>query len=381
MTARFIPASCLLILAAIGLSCAPHADAPRPGISSNENTDAAAPAPALPTPLKDRIDAALENVHQRDLYTTHAFWTVFHGILGMGLEQTTLLDQVTNQRHNAIDYICKGGPLRGLKFVPMGVAGVDVETQPGFGIGQGHQDQFVAEMSQWGMPLDKKFLIDGKEHTFRDFVHYSKARVRVTSNQELSWAILIVSQYFGTDISWTNEAGENVKFEDVVRYELDQPIDSAACGGTHRLFGLTWAYHLHMRNGGNKTGVWKDVADRIDFYKKQARKFQNPDSAFSTNYVSQPGNVPDIQIRIGSTGHVLEWLALALTKEELSEPWVQEAASALAVMILENQHEPIEGGALYHAVHGLHIYRARVFGTPTPGLLMPAPPTVPSPSK
>jgi hypothetical protein len=53
---------------------------------------------------------------------------------------------------------------------------------------------------------------------------------------------------------------------------------------------------------------------------------------------------------------------------------MQEAANALVMMILGSQRDPIEGGALYHAVHGLHIYRARVFGTPTPGLLMPPPP-------
>jgi hypothetical protein len=324
--------------------------------------------------LKDRIDAALENVRRRDVLTTHSFWTVFHAILGMGLEQTTLLDQETNQRFNAIEYICKGAPIRGMVFVPMGAAGLDVQTQPGFGVGQGHQDQFVAEMTQWGMPLDKKFLVDNKAYTFADFVRYSKARVRVAASQELSWAVLIVAQYYGTDASWTNEAGEKVKLEDVVRYELDQPIESAACGGTHRLFGLTWAYHLHLQKGGKKTGVWRDVADKIDLYKKQARQFQNPDGAFSTNYVSQPGNVQDVQLRIGTTGHVLEWLSLALTKQELSEAWVTEAANALVLMILDNQHDPIDGGALYHAVHGLHIYRARVFGTPTPGLLMPPPP-------
>ena len=70
----------------------------------------------------------------------------------------------------------------------------------------------------------------------------------------------------------------------------------------------------------------------------------------------------------------MEWLALALTKQELAADWVQDAANALVLMILDNQHDPIEGGALYHAVHGLHIYRARMFGTEAPGLLMPPPP-------
>ena len=46
----------------------------------------------------------------------------------------------------------------------------------------------------------------------------------------------------------------------MVRYELNQPIEeNAACGGTHRLFGLTWAYFRHLERGGKTVGVWKDV--------------------------------------------------------------------------------------------------------------------------
>ena len=44
--------------------------------------------------------------------------------------------------------------------------------------GQGHQDQFVAEMAQWGMKPDAKFTIEGKDYTFLDFVRFSKPRQR-----------------------------------------------------------------------------------------------------------------------------------------------------------------------------------------------------------
>jgi hypothetical protein len=63
-----------------------------------------------------------------------------------------------------------------------------------------------------------------------------------------------------------------------------------------------------------------------------------------------------------------------LTDQELTAPWMQDAANAVALMILRHQAEPIDSGALYHAVHGLRIYRARVFHIPTPSLMMPAPP-------
>jgi hypothetical protein len=320
-------------------------------------------APREANGLQGRIEAALNQVKERDLLTTNSFWTVFHGILGNG-PSTTLLDPLTNRRVNAIEYIRQGNPVRGLEFIPT-KWGLDVRTGAQQFVGQGHQDQFVAEMAQWGMTLDTPFLVLGKEYTYRDFVNHAKMRARVTQDQELSWAVVVIGQYLGTDLHWTNEAGEELSFEDVVRYEMNQPVDTAACGGTHRLFGLTWVYNLHLRRGGAKVGVWKDVAAHLADYEQRAHRFQNADGSFSTRYLAGPGNVRDAQVRIGSTGHVLEWLSLALPDAELREGWVQDAANALALMILDSQGSALESGAMYHAAHGLHLYHDRVFGPPS----------------
>ena len=48
-----------------------------------------------------------------------------------------------------------------------------------------------------------------------------------------------------------------------------------------------------------------------------------------------------------------------MTDAQLLESWVQHAANALALMILEIQDSPMEGGTLYHAVHALRLYAAR----------------------
>src|SRR5438477_2838983 len=121
---RALVSSLFMAAAAIGFSCAPQGEPPRSGPAPGTKSDLTTIAAPVPASLKDRIDAALENVHRRDLLTSHAFWTVFHGILGMGLEQTKLFDTATGQRYNAIDYVRKGGPIRGMVFVPMGDAGL-----------------------------------------------------------------------------------------------------------------------------------------------------------------------------------------------------------------------------------------------------------------
>jgi hypothetical protein len=372
---RFLAPLTLLLITAV--SCAPS------GPPKQKSPDSTSSLPSVPQTgpkelvspdaeaLNKRVTAVLADIHGRDLLTTHAFWTIFHGILGMGPD-TMLTDPVTRERVKALDRVRSGKGIRGLEFLET-ANGVDVVTQ-GNGVGQGHQDQFVAEMVEWDVPLDTPWKVNDKDYTFGDFCRYSKERASVTKNQELSWALVIVAKHYGTDHRWKNMYGEDITLEDIARYEATQPIKDAACGGTHRLYGLSWAYHLHQQKGGQTTGVWRTVANRLDEYKAKAKKFQNADGSFSSDYVSSEGWTSDNEKRIASSGHTFEWLCLELNDSEIRQPWMEKAAYALAEMILEKKSFAIDSGALYHATHGLHMYQHRVFGTPGPrGLTIPPP--------
>jgi hypothetical protein len=377
--------ACLIFLVLIGLSCAPGEDTPSGAGSTDDSQSgvSALPAPSLmAVPRKDRIDRVLEHIRKRDLRTDNGFWTIFHGILGMGPEDAMILDPEANKRIKAIDFLAGGAPVNGLEFIPQS-DGIEVVTMPGSIIGQGHQDQFVAEMAEWDLPRDKKFIFNGKEYTFDDFIRQARAHASLTNKAfagpdplELTWTIVIVSKYYGPDHHWTNNRGEKLSVEDMARYELDQPIaGSPVCGGTHRLFGLTWAYYVHRKAGGKKASVWQRVADTIADYENRAHQYQNPDGSFSTRYLEGPGNDPNTQLRIATTGHILEWLALAMTDDQLQQLWVEKAADALTLMILENSFRDLDGGSLYHAAHGLELYRARLWGPPgSHKLPIPLPP-------
>ena len=361
----------IVLLAFTGVACPPTP----PPLTDPPKTDETK-IDKLPTPienvaqLRPRIEGALDIVRSRELTTRHGFWTVFHGILGLGPKNTMLTDAKTRKKINAIEYICDGGQLEGLEFLPT-KEGLDVYTSMGNDPlqtrAQGHQDQFIAEMTQWGMQPGQPFRVAGKDYAFADFIRHSTMRTSVTKNQELSWAIIIIAQFRSTDHKWINSFGEKLHFEDVVRYELNASINEAACGGTHRLFGLTWAYHLHLNRGGKKSVVWKDVETKLDEHKALAKKLQNRDGTFSTDYFKGPGENPDPTARISTTGHIIEWLALTMTDDELRSPWMQNAVNALVHLILDLP-DRADGGSLYHAAHGLHLYHERVFGTPAPYL-------------
>jgi hypothetical protein len=307
--------------------------------------------------LKTRIETVINQVRQRELLLNNCFWTVFHGILGLG-PSFELKHPLLGVHVNAIDYICGGEELRGLHFIPTEY-GVDVENGVQF-ISQGHQDQFIAEMAQCGMAADKPFIVEGKKYHLMDFVRHSQMRARV--GQELSWTIVVLGQYLGTDITWTNSHGEKLRFEDLVRSEVDADVKQAACGGTHRLFGLNWVYNLHLRKGGKTEGVWKDLVEEQKNYQRLAKKYQNADGSFSTEFFRGTGNAGDMQLRMNTTGHILEWLAYSLPESELRADWIERAVNRLVLMFLEIQNQPMEGGTMYHAVHGLRIYYERRFG-------------------
>jgi hypothetical protein len=69
---------------------------------------------------------------------------------------------------------------------------------------------------------------------------------------------------------------------------------------------------------------------------------------------------------LGATGHTLEFITLAANDQQLREPWVQKAVLHLCGLLSATAELPIECGALYHAAHGLMLYRQRLFGEFTP---------------
>jgi hypothetical protein len=59
---------------------------------------------------------------------------------------------------------------------------------------------------------------------------------------------------------------------------------------------------------------------------------------------------------------MFECLALVLSDEELREPWMTRACWFLLQQLKATADVPLECGGLYHAAHGLKLYRERIFG-------------------
>src|SRR5262245_29011832 len=98
-----------LVLSALLLSvggCAP-VEEPEGGEDAGAVETLGPPTPAprasetAGSGVRNRVEAALKQVRQRDLLTTNSFWTIFHGILGVGPD-AMLVDPLTGRKVNAI---------------------------------------------------------------------------------------------------------------------------------------------------------------------------------------------------------------------------------------------------------------------------------------
>ena len=313
--------------------------------------------------LCPRIERVLDQTRDgRQLSTSsQGAWQVVHGILAFGEQFTVLHD---GQPVAALNYLLNGGRLTGWKLQP-GDQGVIAVVEEGSTLGQGHPDQWLGYLSQCGsdgIPLDRPLTIGDRQASVGDLLSQAQADLR--PGQEATWTLMALATYLPADSNWHGADGTSWNLERVIAMELEADLASSACGGAHRLYGLATAVNRHRQRqpeaADTLPGVWGDAERTIGDCIDRARQFQQADGSFSTQYFERPASSPDVFAKLGSSGHVFEFLAVALPDERLTEPWVLRGADRLVTMLEQTADIDVECGALYHAAHGLLLYRNRL---------------------
>jgi hypothetical protein len=228
----------------------------------------------------------------------------------------------------------------------------------------------LAVISQCDLSDEHPILLGEEKYTIDDLVR--QAKHDVYDGKECSWTLIGLSQYLPTTAEWeadgstwslermmAMEAGSDMGSEDAQSH-----VNRAACGGSHRLIGMTMTLDRYRRANSEAelTGGWLAAQQRIAWAVEMAKQHQLPSGAFSVNYFERSTNSVDLAEHLGATGHTLEFLSLALTDEQIHEPWVRRAAIHLCELFKKTESIELECGALYHAAHGLVLYRQRLFG-------------------
>lgn len=345
----------LLLILSFCLSGCGQPDAPDSGTKT---------IPAVPPEqLCPRLCLALKQVREgRQLTTsTQGAWQVVHGILAFG-EDFPVFHEGTPQP--ALDYLLAGGRLTGWNLRP-GDHGILAVVEPGSTLAQGHPDQWLGYLSQCGsdgIPLDRPLTVGNQDATVGDLLSQAQADLRI--GQEATWTLMALATYLTEDDRWQSSRGDTWSLEQVIDMELEADLATSACGGAHRLYGLATAVNRYRMRHPDATsplpGAWGRAEATIADCIERARQFQQADGSFSTQYFERPGTSPDIFAKLGSSGHIFEFLAIALPENRLAEPWVLRAAERLVKMLEQTADIDVECGGLYHAAHGLLLYRDRL---------------------
>jgi hypothetical protein len=345
-----------------------------PEIDGNAATPAdatlvlAAPAPSGDA-LRDLIDQTLDfTEHGREMsLEKHAAWQILHGVLAFG-EKFEMV--AGGKKEVAVDWVLDGKPMKGWTLV-VTPQGVQATIEPGK-YGQGHEEQWLAILSQCDVPASRKLIVGGREFQVRDMI--KQAMYDCYDGKEASWTVIALSKHLDPiEQTWVARDGETWTVERLMRMEAG-PVDdeeagqelilSGACGGTHRLIGLSIALNNYRKQHPDAPlqGGWEAARRRIEWAADQAKANQLPSGAFSIAFFFRPSNSANLDEHLAATGHILEFLAFALPKERLQEPWVEKAVVYLCKLLDRTKGIDLECGSLYHAAHGLVLYREKVFG-------------------
>lgn len=311
------------------------------------------------------LETIRNNLEKRSLSAdVNGAWQVIHGAIAYG-DQLPM--QVDGNSVPAIDFLFSGGMMNGWELslgpvLPITQRnGILARVEAGSYIGQGHSDQWLGYFSQIPLALNRKIVVDNQTLSIADWARQAQWDVPKNPFKEYSWTLIALTNFFPDEQQWQASDGNTWTLEPLVRFEAQQDLTESACGGMHRLMGLAHAVQYRKRNKGLFDEGWamakRVVEDSID----KARRFQNSDGSFSTNYTSRPGNSIDLSNGISATGHTLEFLSYALNASELSEPWMERATTRLCDMLKASEGIDLECGGAYHALAALKLYHRKRF--------------------
>lgn len=289
-------------------------------------------------------------------------WKLLHWSIAYGIDAQTRVGGPGGKQVSAIGWLCENRPSAGLRLMSESRDGMQLPIAPGK---QGHPGQFLAMLAQSQVQPDFGIRVGNRGLTVGDLVAHEKDTCR--TGQELTFKLIGISHYGSSEDEWKNNRGEPWSLRRLLDEELKQPISArSTCGGTHRLFALSYAVHCRRKEGLPIDGPWGNAARRMTEYQARAFRMQNRDGSFSTAWLDRSGSSLSADRRLTTSGHVAEWLAFTLTEDGLHDERFERGLKYLTGLLETHRPSSSTWGATSHALHALAIYEQRMSGA-TPG--------------
>ena len=287
----------------------------------------------------------------------HTPWQIMHGVLGLRQDLQILHN---GEPVSGLDWVRSGPQYQNEHWFEKTVHGGRAHPYIKPYWFEGHVNQFLAVLSMCNLPLDTKFGTAAGAISMRDML--KNAQMTVNAREEVTWTLWALATYLPSDATWVNAEGEQWSIEKLVQIETGKPVggSTSPCGGTHGLFALARARNVYLRTGQELKGVWFEADRKVKRYIEVARVLRNSDGSLSSGFFKTREYKQDYDKRMASQGHLLEFLMMSVSQEELKQQWVRRAIECVANDLMANRRENVSCSPLYHSLNALSIYLDRV---------------------
>jgi hypothetical protein len=307
--------------------------------------------------LRNKVRTVLKAYYNKPLNSRdNDTWEMMHGMLAYGLDSHLREGGPKGDLITAVGWLCYNKPCKGLTLMYVTPEG-ELRAKQGAGL-QGHMGQLLAMLAQCRVSPDYPIKVGQHDFTVRDLIEVEKKTCY--EKTELTFKLIGLMHYLNSDDRWVNDQGMEWDIPKLISEELAQPIRGAACGGTHRLSGLSLAARTRVRRGEPLDGEFAKASEFVERYHNYAFQMQNPDGSLSTEWFRGKGDDDDIDRRVKTTGHILEWLCYSLSDDQMRSNRVFAATNYLASLLYTNSDHEWEKGPIGHAIHALRLYDERM---------------------
>ena len=280
-------------------------------------------------------------------------WGMMHSMMVYGADTQVI---VGRKRYSTIAWIAGNNACRGQRIFDLDEHGIFVRSGAGL---QGHQGQLLTMFALAGVPQNYPIYCNGQRFSVADIVE--REMDDCVSGNELTFTLIALSHYLDSDEVWRSRDGETWSITRLIREELSQPIVGAACGGTHRLMSFAHAIRMRRRQGKPIDGQWRRAEIFTQDFIKYAYGLQNRDGSMGTAWFEGRQDNGDVDRKLQTTGHIVEWLLTVTPDSQLQNPRLVSAVNFLNRSIRETEREDSNIGPRGHALRSLAMYYERVY--------------------
>jgi hypothetical protein len=308
--------------------------------------------------LRAKVRRVIKSYYTRPLNSRENDpWELMHGMLAYGVKSQIRQGGPQGKPITLVGWMCYNRPSKGFTLLYTTPEN-QLRAKQGVGL-QGHMGQFLAMLAQCQVSPEYPIRVRDQEFTVQDLIEAEK--VTCYPKSELTFKLIALMHYLDSSDTWVNDQGQSWDIPRLIREELSQPIRGAACGGTHRLSGLSLAARTRVQRGEPLDGEYLRAAQFVDKYQSYAFQLQNRDGSLSTEWFRGRGDEDDTDRRVKTTGHILEWLCYSVPDKDLRSAKTFRAANYLASLLANDFNHEWEVGPLGHAIHALRLYDERMF--------------------